>query len=369
MTGIYRSVCAVAIAALYSAAPIAIADDGPLHQAEQTRPVALGTSGGNVNYSSAQFCCSGTLGALVADSEGLYVLSNNHILARTNQARPGEPIIQPGLADVACSTDLDRQVAALTRFARLDFRGRLNRVDAAIAEIVPGAVDESGAVLDIGVLSGDIAEPEVGLGVTKSGRSTGQTFGTVAAIDVSVDVLYSKRCGQGRQVARFVDQIRVTPGSFSAGGDSGSVIVEDIGSGSPPRAVALLFAGTDAETFAHPISAVMEALCVAPAGAAVLPDPAPCRSGSGGGGGGRPPKRPRRGARVRGFLRAADARARHEARLFAEPGVVGTGIGAEGAAVIEIYVEVAIPALLRRLPRSLDGVPVRVVETGTVYAF
>jgi hypothetical protein len=37
--------------------------------------------------------------------------------------QPGEPIIQPGLTYVACSTDPERQIAALTRFARLDFRG------------------------------------------------------------------------------------------------------------------------------------------------------------------------------------------------------------------------------------------------------
>jgi len=366
MTRIERRVCTIAFAVLCAVYSIAVADDGPLHQVQQMRPIALGTSGGNINYSSAQFCCSGTLGALVADTQGLYVVSNNHILARTNLARPGEPIIQPGLADVACSTDPARQVAALTRFVPIDFHGRSNRVDAAIAKIVPDAVDVSGEVLDLGVLSGDIAEPQVGLEVTKSGRTTGQTFGTVAAISVSIDVGYTKRCGVGSQVAHFVDQFRITPGSFSAGGDSGSVIVENTGAGTPPRAVGLLFAGTDTDTFAHPISAVMDALCVAPVGAAVLPDPTTCSSGSGGG---KPPKGPKHGAQLRGFVRAADARARHEASLSAEPGVVGTGIGADGDAVIEIYVEAATTPLLARLPKSLDGVPVRVVETGKVYAF
>jgi hypothetical protein len=94
-------------------------------------------------------------------------------------------------------------------------------------------------------------------------------------------------------------------------------------------------------------------------------DLAPCLSVSGGG---KPPKGPKRGAGLRGFACAADARARHEARLFAEQGVVGTGIGGKGDALIEIYVEAATATLLARLPRSLDGVPVRIIETGTIYA-
>ena len=76
-----------------------LADAGPQHQVRQVRPIQLGTSGGDVNDMSSGYCCSGTLGALVEDDIAQYILSNNHVLARTNVAMAGEGIIQPGLID------------------------------------------------------------------------------------------------------------------------------------------------------------------------------------------------------------------------------------------------------------------------------
>ena len=61
-------------------------------------------------------------------------------------------------------------------------------------------------------------------------------------------------------VARFVGQIVVTPGSFSAGGDSGSLIVVN-GKGRDKtdnnKPVALLFAGGLISTIGNPIDAVL----------------------------------------------------------------------------------------------------------------
>ncbi|MGH3372784.1 MAG: fibronectin type III domain-containing protein, partial [Nocardioidaceae bacterium] len=56
------------------------------------------------------------------------------------------------------------------------------------------------------------------------------------------------------QQARFVDQIAVTPDSFSAGGDSGSLIVTQGGN----EPVALLFAGGDGRTIGTPIDTVLQ---------------------------------------------------------------------------------------------------------------
>ncbi len=65
-----------------------IADNGPNHQ---VRTLSFGSSGGNINDVTKAFCCSGTLGSLVKDSSNaLYILSNNHILARSDQAASGE---------------------------------------------------------------------------------------------------------------------------------------------------------------------------------------------------------------------------------------------------------------------------------------
>src|SRR5262250_3343806 len=68
----------------------------------QSRNMHFGVSGGNVNDITSAFCCSGTLGSLVHASTTQYILSNNHILARQDQATPGEDISQPGLVDTGC---------------------------------------------------------------------------------------------------------------------------------------------------------------------------------------------------------------------------------------------------------------------------
>jgi hypothetical protein len=357
------------LAALALVAPLpAAADGGSAHRAALARPIPLGTSGGNEQDRSRTFCCGGTLGALVEDAPGnLYILSNNHVLARTNKASAGEAIIQPGLIDQQCSADPGDRVAALTRFVPIRFDGTPNHVDAALAAVVSGAVDPSGPILDLGVPSDETLEASVGLAVAKSGRTTGLTFGFVEAVNVTVDVAYGKSCGQGRQIGRFVEQIFVTPGSFSAGGDSGSLVLEDVGeSGASPRAVGLLFAGSDAGTLANPIDRVLAATCVAMAGAASFPDPAPCESGGGGGGGGSPGKGKPRGAHSRGFEHAAAVQARHQELLLSRAGVVGVGIGAGvgGRATLEVFVEKPAASLGREIPEVIEGVSVRIRETG-----
>jgi len=355
-------------------APLPAAADGGLaHRAPLARPISLGTSGGNEQDRSRSFCCGGTLGALVEDARGtLYVLSNNHVLARTNKASAGEAIIQPGLIDQQCSADPGDRVATLTRFVPIRFDGTPNHADAALAAIVSGAVDPTGTLLDLGVPSSEAMAASVGLAVAKSGRTTGLTFGTVEVVNVTVDVAYGKSCGQGRQVARFVDQIFVTPGSFSAGGDSGSLIVEDVGeSGAPPRAVGLLFAGSNAGTLANPIDRVLAATCVAMAGASSFPDPSPCESGGGGTGGGPGGKGKPRGTSLRGFEHAVAAQARHQERLLSQAGVVGVGIGVDAGsqALLEVFVEDARSSLARGIPDLLEGVHVRVRETGPFEAY
>ena len=66
------------------------------HRKHQQRPIRLGTSGGNIKDRTQSECCDGTLGALVEKNGTQYILSNNHVLARTNKGKIGEAIIQPG---------------------------------------------------------------------------------------------------------------------------------------------------------------------------------------------------------------------------------------------------------------------------------
>jgi hypothetical protein len=94
------------------------------------------------------------------------------------------------------------------------------------------------------------------MGVKKYGRTTGYTHGTIDAIGATIDVCYETR-GPFRcvQSARFVNQIVITPGTFSSGGDSGSLIVTDDNNNNP---VALLFAGSDTHTIGSPIDVILD---------------------------------------------------------------------------------------------------------------
>ena len=68
-----------------------------------------------------------------------------------------------------------------------------------------------------------------------------------------------------------------------------------------------------------------------------------------------------------GLQRAIEAQERHTNNLLGIQGVVGTavGLGANGQAVVKIYTE---KSGIGGLPRSLDGVPVRVQVTGRIFA-
>src|ERR1051325_6708061 len=148
-----------------------------------------GTSGGNSNDISRRFCCSGTLGSLVRGANGtLYILSNNHVLARTDQAVMGEDISQPGLIDNNCVAP--RIVADFSAKVALG-----NNVDCAVAALRGGTMNTSGAIQDIGAPSVNVASPSVGMNVQKSGRTTGHTTGSIGSINTSVSVEYPTTCG------------------------------------------------------------------------------------------------------------------------------------------------------------------------------
>jgi hypothetical protein len=242
-----------------------------LNQNAQSLPVKLGTSGGNVDDTSTQgtkhYCCGGTLGSLLIRNGSYYILSNNHVLARSDQAVPGEPISQPGIIDTNCSTVGTNTVANLTSFVNLQASG--TNVDAAIALIVPGAVDLTGSILSLGSTATgntpDAGPPHQGRGilasigeqVAKSGRTSGLTCSTISATNLSTSVTYQTQCNGGTSfTATYRNQVAVSGGGFSAGGDSGSLIV-DQGTADP---VALLYGGSDTDTVGNPVGDVLSAL-------------------------------------------------------------------------------------------------------------
>jgi hypothetical protein len=218
-------------------------------KARFARPVPIGVSTGHPDITA------GTIGCRVKDTSGnVYALSNNHVYANSNKATIGDNVLQPGPYDGG--QDPEDAIGTLADFEPILFNGPNNTMDAAIARSTIGEVgyatpsDGGYGTPDITPVVADIGQP-----VQKCGRTTGQTQGQVSELNVTVDVCY-KMAGPFRckEWARFVDQIAITPGSFSDGGDSGSLIVTDEGNNSP---VGLLFAGSDTRTIANPIGPVL----------------------------------------------------------------------------------------------------------------
>lgn len=207
------------------------------------RPCSCGVSVGHSNVTA------GTLGCRVKDASGrIYVLSNNHVLADSNNATKGDGILQPGRLDGGRPGVDD--IAQLSDFGPIDFSGAANDFDAAIA-LLHNPLDVESPIIDIGAPGRHPLAAQLYQSVRKHGRTTGHTLGVVVDTSVSLWV------GFGNQKAWFQDQLAIQgvgPVHFSAGGDSGSLIVESI-SLAP---LGLLFAGsTSGLTFASPIGPVL----------------------------------------------------------------------------------------------------------------
>ncbi len=240
------------------------------NQNTQSGAIELGTSGGNINDTSGGYCCGGTLGSLVVRNGTYYILSNNHVLAKRDSGVTGDPISQPGTIDATttCSTVGTKTVANLSEFFNLE-TGALPKVDAALAQIASGQVDTSGNILLLGATqsngtpapgaphAGTGVAATVGQAVAKSGRTTALTCSTVLATNVMGSVGYPRNCGDTAFAftVNYTDLVSVTGGSFSAEGDSGSLIVTQ----STADPVALLFAGSDTDTVGNTVSDVLAA--------------------------------------------------------------------------------------------------------------
>jgi len=246
------------------------------HRKRYRPEVPMGVSIGHVDVTA------GTAGFLARDTEDgeIVIVSNNHVLADSNEADIGDRILQPGRHDGgSVPSDV---MATLKKFVPIEFSGgesgcpvaramvRLlnaayayfgagtrfravrartpaNLADVAIAS---PAVNVKREVLGLGVPEPGWVEPQVGISAVKAGRTTGVTQGLVDAIGCTVKVGY----GEGR-TALFVGQCLVT-GPFSAGGDSGSA-VWDV---KTMKLAGLLFAGVEGQsTIFTPARLVLEA--------------------------------------------------------------------------------------------------------------
>ena len=222
------------------------------------RPVPIGVSVGHPAVTA------GTIGARVTNGSAVFALSNNHVLANSNNATVGDSALQPGTYDGG--QDPADRIGTLSAWKPISFSASAcsgvasdsdcNTIDAAIALTTTGNLGVATLPSGYGTPSASTVSPSIGQSVTKCGRTTGCTTGTVAEINVILDVCYKPRglffCASDG-VARFVNQIGVSDGTFSAGGDSGSLIVTT--SGTNP--VGLLFAGGSSRTYANEIGRVL----------------------------------------------------------------------------------------------------------------
>ncbi len=265
-----------------------VSSDPASHETELATPIALGSSGGNNNAydtSGNQIvdCCGGTLGSLIQNSSGAqFLLSNNHVLARSDQAATGETIVQPGLIDDNCTPNgqigaANTPVGAL--FEVLSLKSNTTNADAAIASVNSGAVNKSGNILEFGTLQANgtlgAAPPgtsstagkgetaALNMSVAKSGRTTGLTCANISAVSLSVSVDYFTDCAETKPYLTkvYTNQIAITGNQFSDAGDSGSLVVDS----STAEPVGLFFAGgVDtggvSEGVANPVTEVLSEL-------------------------------------------------------------------------------------------------------------
>jgi S1-C subfamily serine protease len=216
---------------------------------QRVRPVMGGFSVGHYKITAGTIAtCVYDLKPFPGIPKKYYILSNNHVLANSNHANLGDPILQPGPYDGG--TVPGDIVARLSRYIPIKFRTPtyvpLNYVDAAIAEGNFHKLNRD--IYWIGIVQQVKSNPKVGDIVEKTGRTTNFTTGKIIALHATVDVNYG-----GGRVARFTDQIVTS--NMSAPGDSGSLVC-DIKEG----AVGLLFAGSSQVTIVNNILRVQSLL-------------------------------------------------------------------------------------------------------------
>ena len=205
------------------------------------RPAPGGASLGHYQITA------GTLGCLVKDKKNgkVFILSNNHVLANSNKAKKGDPILQPGPYDGGKKPkDI---IGYLENWIEIGFGKEANLIDSALAR-PKNVSDVRPEIMLIGSPQG-VSKARLGMPIQKSGRTTGYTTGKVKDISATVKVNYDDK------TALFRGQIIAT--NMSQGGDSGSLVLD-----MKQRAVGLLFACSEQVTILNPISSVINLLDV-----------------------------------------------------------------------------------------------------------
>jgi hypothetical protein len=227
-----------------------------------------------------------------------------------------------------------------------------SNVDAAIAQVRSGQVRADGAILEIGTLANTTADSFIGQRVKKSGRTTGLTASAVSSLNATINVGYTDECAGNSFTVQYTGQILISNrGSrFLAGGDSGSLMVEDVGTN--PRAVGLLYAGSSSIAVANPIDEVLDRFNVTMVGGAASA-------------GATTPDETGPGSR-RGLAAAIAAQNRNGRALLNVPGAIGHAVGVGASPVLKILVTEITPRAQAAAPRQIEGFPVVLEVVGEV---
>jgi len=352
----------------------------PGNQNAQSGAIELGTAGANINDTTTNAaahtitCCSGTLGSLVTRGGSQFILSNTHVLARSDAAAIGEAIIQPA----SCPPSGGRTVANLSAFYNLE-TGAAPKIDAAIAAISSSNVDTSGNILYLGATADASGVPvpgsphagsgvpaSIGMNVAKSGAATGLTCSSVLATAVATTVTYERTCTSSTSTSNtfkitFANQVDIAGGSFSGEGDSGSLVVSQ----STADPVALLFAGSDTDTVGNPVGTILNffasggnAMSFVGSGThAVVGCTLPAKPASAS-------SQSAVSVSPESMQRAVAARDAHAPELLAHPEVQAVGVGASRDNPHDSAVLFFVTKGQSRsnIPAQVDGVRTRIIE-------
>lgn len=250
------------------AAPLAAAlpDTGLGHR----YPCGTSVSIGNVRE-------AGTLGCLLRDAAGdLFGLSANHVTGGCSNARPGTPIVAPGIKDVGAGLPDPRSIGrhfralALVQGDPSAVDARRNRDAAAFRILDPDAMSSSqGGHYDT---PGLVADPVEDALVEKVGRTTGLTRGFVESEIVgSFPVSYKTTVfHSAEEETSFTGQVFFEPvfvirseqgGPFALSGDSGALVTTVPDEGNQRSAVGIIFSGRGSdESYMLPLRPVLDEL-------------------------------------------------------------------------------------------------------------
>lgn len=149
----------------------------------------------------------GTMGGYVQDTKWLYVLSNNHVLARNNAANVNDDLISPLPATV---------FGGLEQFVPLVLPPAVNEVDAALGWIHADQPTNSNYPAPPGT-----AHARRRMRVEKTGARTGHTVGRVTSVYSTAQIHYT---GLGLLNFRRLIRVQGSGGPFTREGDSGSFV-------------------------------------------------------------------------------------------------------------------------------------------------